>query len=218
MRTLGILIADDHEVVRRGVREILEAQPGWSVVAETGNGLDAVRMAQETKPDIAVLDFGMPQLNGLEASQQILTALPNTEILILSMHESEELVRGVLSVGARGYVLKSDAGRDLVTAVQALSEHRPFFTSRVTEMLLEGYRHKGPANSSEAAGNDRLTPRERQVLQMLAEGKSSKEIASALEISTYTAESHRANIMRKLKLHSLADLVRFAIRNKLIEP
>ena len=215
---MRILIADDHEVVRQGVRAILETQPGWSIVAESENGLDAVEQAQQTKPDIALLDISMPMLNGLEATKQILKVNPEIQVLILTMHESNELVQDVLAAGARGYVLKTDAKRDLVNAVRSLSERRPFFTSKVAEMVLEGYRQRGAPMGAEISIGERLTSRERQILQLLAEGKSSKEVATALEISVKTAETHRANIMRKLDLHSLADLVRYAIRNRIIEP
>jgi DNA-binding NarL/FixJ family response regulator len=215
---LRILIADDHEVVRQGVRAILEAQPGWSIVAESANGLEAVEQAQQAKPDIALLDISMPLLNGLEATKQILKLNPDTQVLILTMHESNELVQDVLAAGARGYVLKTDAKRDLVNAVRSLSERRPFFTSKVAEMVLEGYRQRGAPVGTEISIGERLTSRERQILQLLAEGKSSKEVALALDISAKTAETHRANIMRKLDLHSLADLVRYAIRNRIIEP
>jgi len=219
MKPLRILIADDHDVVRQGVRAILEAQAGWSIVAESENGLEAVEQARETMPDIALLDISMPQLNGLEAAKQILKQRPETQVLILTMHESNELVQSLLAAGVRGYILKTDARRDLVNAVVSLSEGRPFFTSKVAEMVLEGYRHRGaPANLNDVTLGSRLTPRERQVVQLLAEGKSSKETASALNISIKTAETHRANIMRKLDLHSLADLVRYAIRNRIIEP
>ena len=218
VKPLRILIADDHEVVRQGVRTILESQPGWSVVAETQNGLDAVEEAREMKPDIALLDISMPQLNGLEAAKQILKLLPETQILILTMHESDELVREVLAAGARGYVLKTDARRDLVDAVRSLSEHRPFFTSKVAEMVLEGYRQRSSPAGTDISAGDRLTARERQIVQLMAEGKTSKEIATALDISIKTADTHRANVMRKLNLHSLADVVRYAIRNRMIEP
>ena len=217
-KPLKILIADDHEVVRQGVRTIIESQAGWTIVAEARNGSDAVSQALETLPDIALLDITMPELNGLEAAKQILNQLPGTQILILTMHESDELVREVLAAGARGYVLKTDARRDLVNAVRFLSEGKPFFTSKVAEMVLEGFRHGQAPAQTEIAAGDRLTSRERQIVQMLAEGKTSKEVATALDISVKTADTHRANLMRKLNLHSLADIVRYAIRNKMIEP
>lgn len=218
MKPLRILIADDHEIVRQGVRTILEAQPGWDVVAEGQNGLEAVDQARETKPDIVLLDISMPQMNGLEAAKQILEMLPGTQVLILTMHESDELVREMLAVGARGYILKTDAKRDLVSAVRSLSERRPFFTSKVAEMVLAGYRERNGPSAAEISMGDRLTSRERQIVQLLAEGKTSKEVAAALDISIKTADTHRANVMRKLDLHSLADVVRYAIRNKIIEP
>lgn len=215
---LRILIADDHEVVRQGVRTIVESQPGWNVVAEAQNGFDAVRQTLDLKPDIVLLDISMPELNGLDAAKQILKQLPETQVLILTMHESDELVREVLAAGARGYVLKTDAKRDLVSAVRSLSEHRPFFTSKVADMVLDGFRQKAAPAQEEVPNGDRLTVRERQIVQLLAEGKTSKEIATALDISVKTADTHRANVMRKLDLHSLADVVRYAIRNKIIEP
>lgn len=217
-RHLKILIADDHEVVRQGVRTIIESQADWTVVAEAQNGADAVSRALELKPDIALLDITMPELNGLEAAKQILKQLPETQVLILTMHESDELVREVLAAGARGYVLKTDARRDLVNAVRSLSEGRPFFTPKVAEMVLEGFRQGQAPAQIEIPAGDRLTARERQIVQLLAEGKTSKEVATALDISVKTADTHRANLMRKLNLHTLADIVRYAIRNKMIEP
>jgi len=217
MREVRILLADDHEIVRRGLQAILKAQTGWSVVAEAANGREAVDLARQLKPAVVILDISMPELNGLEATRQILKDLPQTEVLILTMHESEQVVREVLDAGARGYVLKSDAGQDLVAAVESLCRHKPFFTSKVAEMVLEGYR-KTPATSSKmTVPRSRLTPREREIVQLLAEGKSNKEVAAALGISVKTAEAHRANVMHKLNLQSLSDLVRYAIRNKIIE-
>ncbi len=217
-KPLRILIADDHEVVRQGVRTIAESQAGWSVVAEAENGLEAVSQALEVKPDIVLLDISMPGLNGLEAAKEILKQLPETQVLILTMHESDELVREVLAAGARGFILKTDAKRDLVDALRSLSERRPFFTPKVADMVLEGFRQQRAPANTEIAISDRLTSRERQIVQLLAEGKTSKEIATVLDISIKTADTHRANVMRKLDLHSLADVVRYAIRNKIIEP
>lgn len=217
-KPLKILIADDHEVVRQGVRTIIESQPGWSIVGEAQNGLDAVNQALEMKPNIALLDISMPELNGLEAAKQIIKGLPDTQVLILTMHESDELVRELLAAGARGYILKTDARRDLVNAIRFLSEGRPFFTSKVAEMVLDGFRQGRAPAKAEISVGDRLTARERQIVQLLAEGKTSKEIATVLDISVKTADTHRANLMRKLNLHSLADIVRYAIRNKMIEP
>ena len=210
-----ILVADDHEIVRRGLRALLDGQPNWEVVGEAVSGREAVEKAKQLMPDVAVIDVGMPELNGLEATRQILKALPQTEVLILTMHESEQIVREVLEVGARGFLLKSDAARDLVSAIQALQRRTTFFTSSVAEMVLNGFLdRKGEA---QRPTRDRLTPREREVVQLLAEGKSSKEVAVVLNLSVKTAETHRTNVMRKLDLHSVADLVRYAVRNNLVQ-
>jgi DNA-binding NarL/FixJ family response regulator len=217
-KPLKVLIADDHEVVRQGVRTIVESQAGWNIVAEAKDGVEAVNLAVETKPDVVLLDISMPRLNGIEAAKKILKQLPGAQVLILTMYESDELVRELLIAGARGYVLKTDAKRDLVDAIHSLSQGRPFFTSKVAEMMLEGFRHQNQAVHAEVSPGDRLTARERQIVQLLAEGKTSKDIATALKISVKTADTHRANLMRKLDLHSLADVVRYAIRNKIIEP
>jgi DNA-binding NarL/FixJ family response regulator len=215
MTPARILIADDHELLRRGLVAELSQVPGWVVVAEVENGRAAVTSAAELKPDLVVLDLTMPELNGLEAARRILAADPSTRILILTAHESEQLVREVLSVGARGYVLKSDAGRILVVALQALLEGGSFFTSSVARMVMEGYLRNEPGEASAALT---LSGREREVVQLLAEGNSNKDVARALNISVKTAETHRSNIMRKLRLGSLPELVRYAIRNNIIEP
>jgi DNA-binding NarL/FixJ family response regulator len=214
-----ILVADDHEIVRQGLRALLEAQPGWQVVAEAVDGREALDKAKRLRPDVVVLDVSMPNLNGLEATRQIRKALPETEVLILTMHDSEQLVREVLEAGARGYVLKSDAGRELVTAVESVRKSKPYFTSRVSEIVLDGYLHAGGrADAFNVPRTVRLSPREREIVQLLAEGKSNKEVAVALRISVKTAETHRTNLMRKLDLHSISELVRYAIRNKMVEP
>jgi len=214
MSPVRVLVADDHEVVRQGVRALLEAEPGVQVCGEAADGREALDKARQLKPDIVILDIGMPELNGLEATRQILSELPRTEVLILTLHESEQLVREVLAAGARGYVLKSDAGRDLLVAVNALRRHKPFFTSRVSEIVLRDVRR--PPGGPEPAPS--LTPRERQILILLAGGKCGREVAAALGIRLKTVETHRANLMRKLGLHSIGELVRYAIRNRLIEP
>jgi DNA-binding NarL/FixJ family response regulator len=216
--SVRILIADDHEVVRRGMRVLLESQPDWEVVGETANGREAVERAVTLAPDVVVLDITMPGLNGLEATRRIRTAVPGAEVLVLTVHESEQVVREVLDAGARGYVLKSDAGHDLVAAVDALAHHRPFFTSTVAAMVLEGYLGRPAPASSGAPSGRRLTSRESEVVQLLAEGRSNKEVAEALGISVKTAEAHRSNVMRKLDLHSIGELVRYAVRNKMVEP
>ena len=210
-----ILIADDHEVVRRGVRALLESHPGWEICGEAKDGRDAVESAKALRPDLVLVDVGMPNLNGLDATRQILSQLPNTRVLVLTMHESEQIIREVLEVGARGFLLKSDTARDLIAAVEALQRRTTFFTSSVAEMVLNGYLHRGP--DLEKPLKDRLTPREREVVQLLAEGKTSKEVAVVLNLSVKTAETHRTNVMRKLNLHSVADLVRYAVRNRIVQ-
>lgn len=212
MKSLRILLADDHELVRQGLRAMIEGQSGWQVCGEATTGREAVTQARELKPDIVVMDFTMPELNGMEATRQIRAALPRTEVLILTMHESEELVREVLAAGARGYVLKSDAGRALVDALKALADHKPYFTSKISALVLDGYLN--PTTRENSA----LTPREREIVQLVAEGRSTKELADRLGISPKTAETHRTNIMRKLNMHSVSEVVRYAIRNKLVEP
>ena len=215
---LRILIVDDHAVVRRGVRAILEAEPEWEICGEAASGPDAVEQVQLLKPDIVILDLSLPGLNGLDATRQILKSSPLTQVLVLTMHDSEELAQQVLRAGARGYVLKSDADQNLVAAVQTLREHKPFLTSAVTALVLDSYvRAHEPADESEAS-RVQVTPRERQIIQLVAEAKSTKEVASRLGISIKTVESHRANIMRKLHLHSVSELIRYAIRNGIVQP
>jgi DNA-binding NarL/FixJ family response regulator len=215
--TLRLLLADDHDIVRRGLRDILEEHDGWLVCAEARNGREAVELALTHRPDIALLDLTMPELNGLEATRQIRKELPTVEILIFTMHETEQLVREVVFAGARGYVLKSDAAQHLVSAVEALALHRPFFTSRVSETILAGFLKAGREPEEQTPGSV-LTARERQIVQMLAEGQSNRDIADALVISTKTVETHRAAIMRKLGINSVVELVRYAIRNQLVLP
>jgi DNA-binding NarL/FixJ family response regulator len=214
---LRILVADDHDIVRRGLKELLEEHAGWNVCAEASNGREAVELALEHRPHVAVLDLTMPELNGLEATRRIRQSVPETQVLIFTMHESEELVRNVLAAGARGYLLKSDAARQLVPAVEALAQRKPFFAGRISEVLLEGFLDAERGKAAPPAA-ERLTSREREIVQLLAEGNSNKQIARALDLSVKTVETHRAAIMRKLDLHSLADLVRFAIRTQIISP
>lgn len=218
MAPFRILLADDHEVVRAGLRALLEEQNGWEVVAEAVDGREAVDKAGKLKPDVVVIDIAMPSLNGLEAVRQIVKAVPNTKVLVLTMYDSDPLIQQVLQAGARGYLLKSDAGRDLVSAIDALRRNKTFFTPKVSQMVLEGYLDKSP-KEREVEGEPeslRLTSRQREIVQLLAEGKSSKEVAAVLGLSVKTAETHRANIMRKLDCHSVTELVRYAIRNHII--
>jgi DNA-binding NarL/FixJ family response regulator len=216
--TLKVLVADDHEVVRKGLRTILEEQPGWEVSGEASDGREAVDKVRALKPDVTVVDVGMPGLNGLEATRQMLKNDPETKVLILTMHESDPLIREVLDAGARGYLLKSDAGKDLVSAVEAIRRNKTYFTARVAQMVLDGYLDKKPrAQADTDVPASRLTPRQREIVQLLAEGKSSKEVAVALNLSVKTAETHRANIMRRLNCHSVSELVRYAIRNNIID-
>ena len=215
MNALRILIADDHEIVRHGIRALIADHSGWEICGEAVDGREAVAKARELHPDVAVLDVGMPNLNGLDAARQILACAPLTRVLILTMHQSEQVVREVLEVGARGFLLKSDAARDLVAAVEALQGRTTFFTSSVAEMVLNGYLKRGVEEGKPA--KSRLTSREREVVQLLAEGKSSKEVAVALNLSVKTAETHRTNLMRKLDLHSVADVVRYAVRNNIVQ-
>jgi DNA-binding NarL/FixJ family response regulator len=217
MGSLRILVVDDHEVVRRGVRALIESHADWRVCGETGNGREAVLKAKELQPDVVVLDVTMPGLNGLDATRQIRNVAPKTEVLVLTMHTSEHLAREVLSAGARGYIMKSDAGRDLINAVESVARHKPFLTSRIAEMALDTFLQAAPKGGVPLAAGE-LTDREREVVQLLADGKTNKEVASQLNISKKTAETHRSNIMRKLRLESLSDLVRYAIRNHLTEP
>jgi DNA-binding NarL/FixJ family response regulator len=212
-----ILIADDHQVVRTGLRALLESKTGWQVCAEASNGREAVEKAGQLKPDVAVLDIGMPLLNGVEATRQIRKLSPQTEILILTMHDSEQLVQEVLGAGAHGYILKDDADRNLIAAVDALHRHKPFLSSRVSEAVSGTAGPPGDGSALSQASRSRLTPREREIVQLLAEGKSNKEVAGDLGISVKTAETHRANIMLKLDFHSITDLVRYAVRNKIIQ-
>jgi DNA-binding NarL/FixJ family response regulator len=214
---LRILVADDHEVVRRGLCAILQSQSGWEICGEASDGRSAVEKARELRPNVMILDLSMPELNGLEATRQILKAEPGIRILILTQHDTDQVVRQVLDAGARGYLLKTDASRELVVAVEALRHNKTYFTSRVAAMVLEGFLHGDATPGATLLKRDRLTPREREVVQLLAEGKSTKEVAVALDLSVKTAETHRANIMRKLDLHSISELVMYAVGNKIVE-
>ena len=215
MRPIKLLIADDHELVRRGLVAAICDQPGWLVVAQAANGREACELAAQHVPDIAVLDLSMPELNGLETTRHLHASHPKLRILIVTAHESEQLIREVLDAGAMGYVLKSDAGTTLVSAIQALLQDQPFFTSKVGRQILAGYLSTPPPAGTQPG---MLSPRERQIVQLLAEGNNNKEIARLLDLSIKTVETHRGNIMSKMQFDSLADLVRYAVRNNIVDP
>lgn len=208
-----ILIADDHEVVRSGLRSILEAHEGWEVVAEASDGKEAIAKAVETKPDVAIIDYSLPTMNGVEATRQIRARVPTAEVLIFTMHDSDILIGEVLQAGARAYLLKSDAKQYLISAVESLARHKPFFTEKLSEQLLDTFLsvHHGKLGVS-------LSPRERAVVQLIAEGHSNRQMSKILNLSVKTIETHRAAAMRKLNVTSTAAIVRYAIRNKLVEP
>ncbi len=214
---LRILIADDHELVRRGLCSLLQSQKGWEVCGEAADGRAAVGMAKELKPDIVIVDIGMPGLNGLAATRQLLREDPLCKVIVLTITDSDQVVREALHAGARGFVLKSDAARDLVEAVEALQRNGTFLTPRVKQMVLASFPDRRNGSRSAPPQLPQLTRREHEVVQLLAEGKSAKEVASVLNLSTKTAETHRSNIMRKLGFHSIRDLVVYAIQNNVIQ-
>ncbi len=215
--SLRILVADDHEVVRRGLCALLEGQREWKVCGEAADGREAVEKAQDLKPDVAIIDIGMPTLNGLEATRQILKSNPRIKVLVLTLHDSDQVVREVLNAGARGFLLKSDAARELISAVEELRQSRTYFTSTVSTKIFEGYVNSGGTGANTLAPQKSLTPREREIVQLIAEGKSSKEVAVSLGVSVKTAETHRTNILRKLNLHSVSELVLYAVRNNIVQ-
>ncbi len=215
---LRILIADDHELVRRGLCALLKDHEGWEICGEATDGREAVEKAKLLKPDVVILDVGMPNLNGLAATRQLSRQDPHCKIIVLTITDTDQVVQEALDAGARGFVLKSDAARDLVSAVEALQRNRMFLTPRVNDMVLAGFLDRGQRPAPGAAPDlPKLTPREGEVIQLLAEGKSSKEVASLLNLSTKTAETHRSNIMRKLGFHSIRDLVVYAVKNNIIQ-
>jgi DNA-binding NarL/FixJ family response regulator len=211
--TVKIIIADDHAIVRRGLRMLLEAQPGWEVCCEADNGQTAVDLVLAGQPDIAILDYSLPGLNGLEATRQIRLASPTTEVLLYTMHHNEDLIRDVLKAGARGYVLKTEDDGEIVNAVKALLRKKPYFSPQVAETLLDDFLSGGKVTAS-----DTLSPREREVIQLVAEGQTNKAIADRWAVSVKTVETHRTAAMRKLNLRSGVELALYAVRNKLIEP
>lgn len=218
IKNLRILVADDHELVRHGIRGILRAQRGWRVIGQATNGREAVEKTNKLKPDVAILDVSMPELDGLQATRQIRDANPNTEVVVLTMHESDQMVRRVLDAGARGYVLKSDLAANLVKAVKHVSAGKLFLTPRVSDIVVKGFLKNGNLADPEAHSQTRPTPRETAIIRLLAEGKANKVIAADLGISIRTVETHRAKIMQKLGLHSLAELILYAIRQKIVTP
>lgn len=217
-KKIKIVIADDHEVVRQGVRNILESESEIELCGEATTGRDALALCEKHEPDIAILDISMPDLNGIDAARQIIKALPKTKILIFTVHDAERLVYEVVRSGAHGYILKSDAGRHLITAVHSVLAGRHYFSSQVSEVLFESFRQTGlPHTEPPSDSSTKPSSREREIIQLLAEGKSNKEVAASLGISVKTAETHRAAVMRKLGMHSIGELVRYAIRNHIIE-
>lgn len=216
MKNLRILIADDHGLVRRGARAVLCSRRRWRVVGEAANGREAVRKAIELKPDVAVVDISMPELDGVEVARQIREAVPDTKVLMLTMHESDQMVRRALEAGARGYLLKSDLTECLAKAVEAVSKGKRFLTPKVSEIVLDGFLKPRSQHQHGKRAGPATTPRELEIVRLLAAGKTNKEIAALLGITVRTVETHRAKIMLKLGLHSLAELVHYAMRNEII--
>ena len=211
MKRIRILLADDHAVVRQGFKMLLDAQPDMEIVGEAGNGRQAVDLAEQLRPDLVVMDVAMPELNGIEATRRLASSVPHARVIALSMHKDSVYVREILRAGARGYLLKDSGAADLVAAIRAVASGESYLSPGVSNAVLDDYR-RHVTNPI-----DLLTSREREVLQMLAEGKTNKEIAGVLNLSVYTVDAHRGRIMEKLNLHSINDLVRFAVRNGLIE-
>ena len=214
---LRILIADDHDVMREGTRAVIERQPGWELCGLASTGREAVAQALHLQPDVVIMDMTMPDLNGLDAAVQIKRRLPRTEILMFTGHETDELIRDAFKAGVKSFIFKSEAHTFLIDAIQSLSQHKPFFTNKVSEILFADMLNRSESDRSESRPGQRLSAREREIVQLLSEGSSNKEVADALGISVRTAETHRASILRKLGLDSIASLVRYAIRNKIIE-
>ncbi len=213
MKPVRILIADDHELARDGIKARLEKRPGWIVCAEASTGREAVSLTEQLRPDVAVLDIGMAELNGIEAAAQIRKRCPDTEVLMLTLQDSEQQVQAAFAAGAKGFILKTDAARLLEEAIDALLQREPFLSGKIAGQVLNGFLSPPETRQS----STRLTAREREIVQLLAEAKTNKDIARILGVSVKTVDAHRSNIMRKLDLHSVAELVRFAIRNGIIQ-
>jgi RNA polymerase sigma factor (sigma-70 family) len=211
-RLMRVMLVDDHLVVRKGVRSLIEAVPGWTICAEAGDGHEAVKAAEEVRPDIIVLDVSMPNVSGIDVITQLRKLLPNVEILVLTMHDSDRIVAQALRAGARGYLLKSESGEKFVEALTALSRHQTYFSASVSETLLQTY-----LNAEMISELEQLTPRERQIVKLVAEGNSNKQIALILKVSVKTVETHRAAAMRKVGAKSSADLALYAVRNELVQ-
>jgi two-component system response regulator NreC len=217
MKTIRVLVADDHEVVLEGVRSLIERQPDLEVCGLATTGREAVDLARKTTPHVVVLDMTMPELNGLDAIRQIRKALPDTEVVVFSAHSSEDIIEEVFDAGAKSYIEKTEASRDLVKAIRSLAEHKPFFTSQASQILFSKFLVTGTAKKSDRS-EQRLTPREKEIVRLLAQSSSNKEIAATLGISIRTVETHRATLMHKLGVRSVAGVVRYAIRQHIVEP
>ena len=218
MKPLRILIADDHQLFRDGVRALLQSHAGWEICGEASTGREAVAKTLELRPDVIIFDISMPDLNGADAARRIRMASKNAEILILSVHYSDQLIREIIDAGAHGYVLKTDSDRDLLLAVESLARHKPFFTSKAKRVIQNEFIREGKFTNISTVLHNPLSSREREIVQLLAEGKNSREVSLSLGISVKTVETHRANIMRKLEIHNVSELVRYAVRNQIIEP
>jgi RNA polymerase sigma factor (sigma-70 family) len=215
MKKIRLLLSDDHQLMRRGLRLMIEQQPDLTVVGEANDGREAVALAKSLKPDVVVMDIGMPNLNGIEAAQQITQSHPEIAVVMVSMHSDESYVLRALKAGAKGYLLKDSAEADVIKAVHAVAAGKSFFSPAVSKVLLDDYVRKLKRSRVEDA-YDLLTPREREILQLIAEGKSNKDVANLLNLSVYTVETHRANLMEKLRLHGVPELILYAVRKGII--
>jgi DNA-binding NarL/FixJ family response regulator len=216
LRKLRILIADDHALLRRGARTILQARPGWKIVGEAADGREALEKTLKLKPDVAILDISMPELDGVEVTRQIRKSLPDVKVLVLTMHESDQMIRRAVEAGANGYLLKSDLVDHLPKAVKAVADNKGFLTPRISEIILKGFINAGNKPDEEMRAGVRITPRELEIIRLLAAGNSNKEVSTQLGITVRTVETHRSKIMLKLGLHSLAELIHYAMRNEII--